>query len=366
MADKKPPGWDEQAEGDALDAFFDPFHETFGAMAGDLYAAGEAAGYKRGFAAAKAEFIKAVSGLLDDVVPLKLIEGPKPETQKPAPIFHDPIQPAPAEKQATASKPPPATSVAPKRPQKHVDIGRWTPARVAIVRERYAAEQDFPGLLAAVNALPGPPVGKDHLYSKGNIMGLRRAPVGSFVTAAERWTPERQRVIRDLYPVLTDIQDVVDAVNALPGPKIDGRVLGGYAGSSLKLVRPPAPATLAEIARKIAQDSAKPSAARPPPVPRPSAADPPPETPEQAARRMQAQAERVPMPLVDAMAPIPPHPLAVMLSPPGPDGKVAAPLRVLQMWCKLKGFGHFDGSDVDRLNKFRAGRNEPPVVVSWL
>lgn len=375
-----PPGWNADAEDDALAVFFDPFHEMFGPMAGELYRAGEAAGYKRGYAAALADINRAVSGLLVDHPTVRMIEGPKTDAGIPVSEQKQPVAPRPAphseagnvngsakatsgEMQATVPKSPPATSAAP----------RWTEERRAKLCEAYPTFPIVADVLDALNRLPGERITMTQMRDMAsNRLKLRRAPTD----LPPVFTEERDAMILRLYPTETPREMILEAVNALPGQPTTLAAMTTRAINRLGLHRPvgqrwaaketqrdPRTSDLIEAARKIAQDSAGPSAAdppvEPPPAPPPAAAEPPAQPPSEAV-------ERVPMPLVDAMAPIPPHPLAVTLSPPGPDGKVAAPMKTIQQWCMLKGFGKFDGTQIERLNKFRAGRNEPPIVVSWL
>lgn len=128
----------------------------------------------------------------------------------------------------------------PPRPFGGAPVVTWTPARVAMLRERFPSCDDDAALLAALNALPGPLSihSTKALCVQAAKLGLKRAPEiiramrsrGGRETNARRqsaiggrqdrtWTPERQAALTQLWPT-TSAPDVLTRLNAMPGPPV--------------------------------------------------------------------------------------------------------------------------------------------------
>lgn len=271
----------------------------------DLYRAGEAVGYAKGFAAAIERIATAVQSARDQMAPAVITDMEKAAPEQNA--------------------------------------QRWTQARLVLVKERYEVEPDTTLLLSQLSALPGLEITLAQLYHvAGKHLKLKRPSYRPEIAMPVVYTEERNALIRARYPTQESRESIMAAVNALPGPPCTLGSMTAHAAQKLKLKRPlpergPA-AAVAEMVRRV---------------------DPEP------PRLKFTNVEITPEPPPQELPPIAPHPLSVVLGEPGPDGKIAASLKIIQQWCKMKGFGHFDGSQVDKLNAFRSGRNEPPVVVDW-
>lgn len=120
----------------------------------------------------------------------------------------------------------------------------WTPARVAMLRDRYPHEGGSAGLLADINALPGKPVATlKAVHATAKRIGLRVLPeVARMISAAaaanaraarlaqlaakppgstaSKWTRERLDLLAADYPTCTDRPALWERINALPGEPI--------------------------------------------------------------------------------------------------------------------------------------------------
>lgn len=179
--------FDQDAYDDACSDFWGEFMDETPSIR-KLWDAAAASGYQRGYAAAKAEIIKAVAGLLETPPPPPLlIEGPKPAIAEPAEELplHPPVAPEPPK---AAQKPPEllnraataAPAPEPMRPASKPDYQRapsmpWTAERVAKVREAYPTFPIVHDVLAALNALPGEQITMQQLRDMASgRLGLRR------------------------------------------------------------------------------------------------------------------------------------------------------------------------------------------------
>lgn len=307
--------FDQNAYDEACSDFWGEFMDETPSIR-KLWDAAAASGYQRGYAAAKAEIIKAVAGLLEEPKPVPLlIEGPKPEIAEPAeelPI-HPPVAPEP-----------------PKVAQNPSDLGKvggvWTPARNGVLIDHYPTTMSLGAIVAMVNALPGPAVQVGGVRSQAmQKLGLRRGEgAGHRVLSPPRWTLERDELLKKLYPTEPLISNVDKALNRLPGPIVTRQAISQRAGG-FGLRRPPFV----------------------PPVP--------------------------PAPPVESVPLAPPRPPpAPATKPPGPglpearaDGFIYASFACIKAWADGARLP-FDGRDVDRLNLARKFQGLPPVVVDWV
>lgn len=61
-----------------------------------------------------------------------------------------------------------------RRPRKHEEFFLITPARAAVIREKYPVGHSNEELLAELNNLPGPPVSRRQMYNWTNSHGVKR------------------------------------------------------------------------------------------------------------------------------------------------------------------------------------------------
>lgn len=149
-----PLGFDLTAEDDATEKWWTDFMESVPSFR-DLYRQAEAAGFKRGFEAARAQLLRAMAEAPITAEPQPLrIEGPKaapppPEPAPPPPVAAPALRPAPT--------PPPAAAVAPSPPTPEpVRLPIWSAERDEVVTDGWVCHIPDERIAAAVNALPGP------------------------------------------------------------------------------------------------------------------------------------------------------------------------------------------------------------------
>ena len=144
------------------------------------------------------------------------------------------VQPSAAPRAAAAPPPlPPAAAT-------HI-IDRpklvWTPERLAVLRDMYPRGVPIDEMMAAANALPGPPVKRNQVSIKAAGIGLRRdpgpavprnlapAPPPPTNTGRARLelSQQQQDLLRELFPTAMVGQEICDRLNELPGPVIRAR-----------------------------------------------------------------------------------------------------------------------------------------------
>lgn len=111
----------------------------------------------------------------------------------------------------------------------------WTPERVAMLRAEYPTSTDTRALLHRINALPGRAVPTlNAVGTRAHALGVKKSPEAAAAILArcgehgarnlptgERRTPERAALLRAIYPTATTRRELLDAVNALPGPPFE-------------------------------------------------------------------------------------------------------------------------------------------------
>lgn len=116
---------------------------------------------------------------------------------------------------------------------------RWTPERVALMRAEYPDATDPHALLASLNALPGLPVKHIGIVSlKALRMGLAKTEAARLAIGSQNGrrcvergtltrkrtsprTAERAALMMEFYPT-TPRAEMLDMLNALPGPALSG------------------------------------------------------------------------------------------------------------------------------------------------
>jgi len=123
-------------------------------------------------------------------------------------------------------------------------LPRWSDERKALIRTDYATTTDMPGLVARINALPGPSVSADQLRGYAwNVLRIRRPrqrpkpPAPTRPVEETRWTEERKALMRAEYLTATDLGAFCAKLNALPGLPIERKRITIYAITGLQLYR---------------------------------------------------------------------------------------------------------------------------------
>lgn len=164
----------------------------------------------------------------------------------------------------------------------------WTAARVAWLREHYATSSDNDAMLAALNALPGPPIRSlVAVYKQTSILRLARTSAAPSPPKVSRvWTKQRDAMLLARFFTTDDPLALLREINALPGDSV-----GSVAAMK----------TRAYTQRKLAERGAT-AEAEAPPEPRifpppefrpPAVVAPPPATPaedEEAEEEAEAAA----------------------------------------------------------------------------
>lgn len=194
--------------------------------------------------------------------------------------------PAPEE-----AAPAPTAAPAPPRPRSYSP--KWQEDRRAVLRRMYPAGAHTADIAAAVNALPGPPTSAPDCAAMAGYLGLRRPgpkplPPPAQLPAGDAplpyWTPERDDVVRRLWPLLGryNTVEIIAHVNALPGARINSPSAVGKTAARLGL-----PATRLDAAEQAeaataAGRAAAPQAEKttPAPAPAPAATAPAPPAPD--------------------------------------------------------------------------------------
>jgi len=112
----------------------------------------------------------------------------------------------------------------------------WTPEREAKLRELWAQAATDEVILAALQALEGPPfVRWRQVQDKATILKLGRRPV-SPGAKADKWTAERRELLRELWPQLEiSPAALAERLSALPGPPVTPSQATSYAVAVLRL-----------------------------------------------------------------------------------------------------------------------------------
>lgn len=452
-SDDIPSGFDLAAEDSATEGWWDEFMES-GPSLRNVYRSGEAAGFKRGFEAARAQLLRAMAEvpICAEPAPLR-IEGPKPAPTQPEPAPTPPVaapEPRPFSTIPVAAPPPAAPT-----------LPLWSTERDEMLAEGWTCWISDTRIAAAVSHLPGPQVHTAEIarraivircqrtgeYAAGCVriqaaatarglnwsdtigliydfilgedvkkreakrqakaealstsaapvaknpaaveLGRKGGQIGGAVRAAgmskeersaaaktaadarwtrpaeplgERLTPERKALLEREYPGGVATKAILARFNGLPGRKLDEgemRVLANELG----LRRPvpfdwktapdempadlPSMPVIAEAATPVEVQAVQ----EPPHDVLPSPPPPPPAA-------MSPKVETRPTP-----SPPPAFGTDVRLPAPSENGKIYAPLHLLMQWAKAQGFGGFDGSNVDALNRWCVATLRPSVVV---
>lgn len=111
----------------------------------------------------------------------------------------------------------------------------WTPERNALLRKLVADGMPRSKCIAPLNTLPGKPFTKfQQIAAQMSRLGIRlsREHYGAATRAAavsgaaaravqlQRLTPERMAYMREAYPAGVPVADMLEALNAMPGPAI--------------------------------------------------------------------------------------------------------------------------------------------------
>lgn len=232
-------------------------------------------------------------------------------------------------------------------------LGRlWrTAEREARLRELWPGPLTVARVIADLATLEGPrmPLGDSALYGWATELGLPLPRPGRLAVdnmggrPRAGWrTPERAAVVRELWPQGVPRDEVLARLHALPGDPVEPSRLSVWA-AEMGVKRPEgwaAASTSRVMARAVAARS-KPEAV----------------AASNVQRGVEAARERIAVSLV----PEAPRPVAPALPPVAETGRVYASFQELRAWAGFYGLA-YDGSDVERLNKFRAAKGLPPVV----
>jgi hypothetical protein len=140
-----------------------------------------------------------------------------PVTDQPvAPASHDaPVRGCLDASSQTA----PAEPKAP--PAAFLSASRWTPERLELLRETYTSGVPLGDIELRLNALPSKiAVSKNQIGAMAATKGWQRPPE-SRLKPPDSWTPERLAVAQPLYESGAPMAQIIAAVNALPGPPIN-------------------------------------------------------------------------------------------------------------------------------------------------
>lgn len=241
---KMPLGYDEKAEEEETNRSFDLWLEVMPDWR-EVYRAGEAAGFKRGFEAARAQLLRAVAEApISQEPPPLLIEGPKP-------------------KAAEAPPPPPPLPL-------------WSPERDEVLTDGWQTIAPLSRTLQEINRLPGPTVQAADVGQRSAHLRLQPMPAEFFPPQTGVWSEVAARGLN-----WTDsLMLAYDAINKL---KEAAKVLKkhGYDPAAPRpRGRPPkaAPSLPAAAPPPSPAPPPEPPAAAPAPPPAPEPPPPPPLT----------------------------------------------------------------------------------------
>lgn len=119
-------------------------------------------------------------------------------------------------------------------------LPRWTPERDALLRERFPTSESNADVMAEINALPGETlVSPELIRVRAIALGVRRTPetIKSILSRKGRegavkakamgvrqppraWTPDRVALLKQDFPRVDDLQDLLDRLNEMPGVPI--------------------------------------------------------------------------------------------------------------------------------------------------
>jgi hypothetical protein len=125
--------------------------------------------------------------------------------------------------------PAPAEPKAP--PAAFLSASRWTPERLELLRETYTSGVPLGDIELRLNALPSKiAVSKNQIGAMAATKGWQRPPE-SRLKPPDSWTPERLAVAQPLYETGAPMAQIIAAVNALPGPPINPYRVTVFAGA---------------------------------------------------------------------------------------------------------------------------------------
>lgn len=185
MPEYKPPtetlpaGYDLEAEEHAHDDVIQGMMDAMPSFT-EFYRKAEAAGFKRGFEAARAQLLRAVAEApISAEPPVLRIEGPKtapapaePRQAAPEPVAA-PKAPEPAPPPPPATPAPPPAAPAPRMPAMP-GLPVWSPERDEIVSDGWVCHVPVEHIAAAVNHLPGPLIHASDVEPRARVIRCKR------------------------------------------------------------------------------------------------------------------------------------------------------------------------------------------------
>lgn len=159
-----------------------------------------------------------------------------------------------------------AEDAPPTRPRVARRLGEWTFEREAVLRNRYPEEGASADVIAALNALPGRPIaGRNALHRRAFSLGLRLSaeahrrrvlegmrrvaasapseappePTARRGAPKSTWTPEREALLRERFPIEGASDALLAAINALPGRAVSRRKAVTLRATELRVTMAP-------------------------------------------------------------------------------------------------------------------------------
>lgn len=95
--------------------------------------------------------------------------------------------------------------------------GIWTPARLQLLRDRWAIGESSRHIHEKLNALPGPEVPVARIPVKANNLCLLRPDGFQNTHNSQLWTIQRDELLKKLFVKTLSPAEIADALNKLPG-----------------------------------------------------------------------------------------------------------------------------------------------------